>query len=452
MNRTPDIASLFPSGFVWGAATAAYQIEGAANEDGRGESIWDRFCATPGKVRAGDTGEVACDFFHRYREDIALMRELGIDAFRFSISWPRVLPEGRDRVNDRGLDFYDRLVDALLEAGIAPFATLYHWDLPQALEDKGGWPERATAEAFAAYAELVGDRLGDRVGSWTTLNEPWVASWLGYGLGIHAPGREGVRPALAAGHHLLLAHGLAVEALRRSSPRSRIGITIDLYPMHPASGSAADREAARAADGSRNRWFLDPVFRGAYPEDTAERFAAELPVIADDDMTRIAAPIDFLGVNHYSRTVIRAGEKGEPVEVCVPGADHQDMGWEVYPAGLREILVRVRDDYGPAAVYVTENGATYADVRGHDGGIPDIERQRFLEGYIRAVGEAIGDGVPVRGYFAWSLLDNFEWALGYQRRFGLVYVDYPTLERIPKQSFGWYRDLIARSHRVAAAA
>jgi beta-glucosidase len=447
-----DLASFFTPDFVWGAATAAYQIEGAVEAGGRGESIWDRFCATPGKVRAGDTGAIACDFYHRYRDDIALMKELGIDALRFSISWPRVLPEGHGRVSADGLDFYDRLIDALLEAGIAPYPTLYHWDLPQALEDAGGWPVRATADAFAGYAEAVAGRLGDRVGAWITHNEPWCASWLGYGRGIHAPGRASARDALAAAHHLLLSHGFAVEVLRRESPRSRVGITLDLYPMHPASGSDADREAARSEDGSRNRWFLDPVFRGSYPADTLERFAADLPVVADGDMATIAAPIDFLGVNHYTRTVVRAGPAGEPEAVHVPGTEHTDMGWEVYPPGIRETLARVAGDYGPRAIYVTENGAAYTDVRRHDGAIADVERCSYLDGYIRAVGEAVRDGVPVRGYFVWSLLDNFEWAVGYQRRFGVVYVDYPTLERIPKQSFGWYRDLIARSHGARAAA
>jgi beta-glucosidase len=442
--------SRFPADFVWGAATAAYQIEGAIDEGARGASIWDRFCATPGKVRNGESGAIACDFYHRYPQDIALMRTLGIDAFRFSIAWPRVLPDGRGRVNEAGLDFYDRLVDALLEAGIAPFATLYHWDLPQALENAGGWPERATAEAFAEYVSVVAKRLGDRVHSWITHNEPWCASWLGYGAGRHAPGRTSRRDALAAAHHLLLSHGLAAEVLRSEAPLAHVGITLDYYPMHAASD--ADRDAARIADGHRNRWFLEPVLRVEYPVDMLERYAADLPAIEDGDLRTIGAPIDFLGINNYTRRVVRAGAGGEPEDVRPQGAEYTDMGWEVYPEGIFETLQRVHTDYGPPAIYITENGAAYTDVRGHDGQISDLERQSYLQGYTQAVGRAIAAGVPVRGYFVWSLLDNFEWALGYWRRFGLVYIDYPTLERVPKGSFYWYRDLIARARRMSAAA
>jgi beta-glucosidase len=433
----------FPSDFVWGAAASAYQIEGAAYEDGRGESIWDRFCATPGKVRAGETGEIACDFYHRYPEDIALMRELGLDAFRFSIAWPRIVPDATGPVNQAGLDFYDRLVDALLEAGIRPYANLFHWDLPQALEDAGGWPERATAEAFAAYAAVVGERLGDRVKDWITHNEPFCTSWLGYGLGEHAPGRTSVRDALAASHHALLAHGWAVEALRRAAPAAEVGIVLDTWPIHPASDSPADLAAVRAEDGVRNRWFFDPLLRGAYPEDVLERFADDTPQIRDGDLATISAPLDFVGINNYSRRILRAGPGGVPVDVPAPAAKLTDMGWEVYPAGLYESLIRLHQEYGVESLYVTENGAAFADVRGHDGGIHDLERIAYLDGYVGAVAAAVAEGVPVRGYFVWSLLDNFEWSLGYSKRFGLVYVDYPTLERVPKESFAWYRDLIA---------
>jgi beta-glucosidase len=433
----------FPSDFVWGAAASAYQIEGAAYEDGRGESIWDRFCATPGKVRAGETGEIACDFYHRYPEDIALMRELGLDAFRFSIAWPRIVPDATGPVNQAGLDFYDRLVDALLGAGIRPYANLFHWDLPQALEDAGGWPERATAEAFAAYAAVVGERLGDRVKDWITHNEPFCTSWLGYGLGEHAPGRTSVRDALAASHHALLAHGWAVEALRRAAPAAEVGIVLDTWPIHPASDSPADLAAVRAEDGVRNRWFFDPLLRGAYPEDVLERFADDTPQIRDGDLATISAPLDFVGINNYSRRILRAGPGGVPVDVPAPAAKLTDMGWEVYPAGLYESLIRLHQEYGVESLYVTENGAAFADVRGHDGGIHDLERIAYLDGYVGAVAAAVAEGVPVRGYFVWSLLDNFEWSLGYSKRFGLVYVDYPTLERVPKESFAWYRDLIA---------
>ena len=444
--------SPFPPGFVWGVAASAFQIDGALDEDGRGESIWDRFCSAPGNIRAEDSAAVACDFYHRYPGDIALMRELGVDAFRFSVSWPRVLPQGRGRVNVRGLDFYDRLVDSLLEAGIAPYPTLFHWELPQPLEDAGGWPARETAEAFAEFTEAVAGRLGDRVKSWITHNEPWCAAWLGYGYGYHAPGRASTADALAAAHHLLLSHGLALQVLRRDSPGSEVGITLDLYPMHPASESAADRDAAKLADGRRNRWFLDPVLRGEYPADVLERYADRMPAIAEDDLRTISLPLDFLGVNHYTRTVIRCGPDGEPEELRVAGAEYTDMGWEVYPAGIREVLERVHRDYAPPSIYVTESGATFTDVRRHDGRIVDVERQRYLAAYIHEVGEAIRGGVPVRGYFVWSLLDNFEWALGFQRRFGLVYVDYTSLERIPKESFYSYRGLIDRARSQSSRA
>ena len=445
----PD-ASTAPADFVWGVATSAYQIEGATTADGRGEGIWDRFCATPGKVRNGDTAEIACDFFHRYRDDIALMSELDVDAFRFSISWPRVQPAGRGRVNTRGLDFYDRLVDELLGAGIEPWVTLYHWDLPIALEEQGGWPARATADAFAEFTQVVAARLGDRVGHWLTHNEPWCTSWLGYGLGEHAPGTACRRSALAAAHHVLLSHGLAVDVLRRESPRDEIGIAVDLYPSHPATARPDDETAAVLFDGMRNRWILDPLLRGEYPVDMVEHYGGDVPPIADSDLRRIAAPIDFLAVNNYSRAVVRAGSDGDaPVEVHVEGAEYTDMGWEAYPDGMRETLVRLHREYGVTALVVSESGAAYPDVRGHDGSVRDPERTRYLQRYLAAVEDAIAEGAPVRGFFVWSLLDNFEWSFGYWRRFGLVYVDYPTLERVPKASFSWYRDRIAAARAGA---
>ena len=443
--------SPFPADFVWGAATASYQIEGAVDEDGRGESVWDRFCATPGKVRNGDTGAVACDFYHRYPQDIALMRELGLDAFRFSIAWPRILPEGRGRVNEAGLDFYDRLVDELLANGIEPFATLYHWDLPQALEDEGGWPARSTAEAFVAYTEAVAGRLGDRITNWITHNEPWVVSWVGYGWGDHAPGRKSVDDAVATSHHLLLSHAWAAEVLRRDAPGARVGITLNLAHVDPASDSPEDLAAAHRTDGLVNRWFLDPLFRGEYPADMREHLGAAAPPVLDGDLTTIAAPLDFVGVNNYSRLVVSANEDGgRPGSVRVPGSQYTDMGWEIYPEGLTKVLVRLRDDYDPPAVYITENGSAFSDLREHDGGVEDPERRDYLEQHIAAVGRAVEKGVPVRGYFVWSLLDNFEWAHGYWKRFGIVYVDYPTLERVPKGSYHWYRDHIAR-HREQRA-
>jgi len=453
MDGVSAQAEAFPPDFVWGAATSSYQIEGATAEDGRGESIWDRFCATPGKVRNAESGAVACDFYHRYRDDIGLMRELGLDAFRFSIAWPRILPDGRGRVNAPGLDFYDRLVDALLEAGIRPFPTLYHWDLPQALEDAGGWPARATAEAFVEYVDTVAARLGDRITDWTTHNEPFCSSWVGYGWGVHAPGRASVADALAAAHHLLLSHGWAVEVIRRHSPDAEVGIVLDLWPMQPASDDATDADAARIADGVHSRWFLDPLLRGEYPEDMLEHFSHVAPPVADGDLAVIAEPLEFVGVNNYSRGLVRADPAGgEPLEVRAPTGKLTDMGWEVYPDGLYEVIMRLHREYAVPKIYVTENGAAFADVVTHDGRVHDLERRAYLADYTSATGRTLADGAPVAGYFVWSLLDTFEWSFGYSKRFGLVYVDYATLARIPKDSFHWYRDLIARRPEPAASA
>jgi beta-glucosidase len=444
MTNQPTRA--FPADFVWGAATAAYQIEGAATEDGRGESVWDRFAATPGKVRNGDTGAVACDFYHRYPEDVALMRELGLDAFRFSISWPRVIPDGRGKVNQAGLDFYDRLVDELLANGIKPFATLFHWDTPQVLEDEGGWTSRSTAELFVDYVDAVAARLGDRVDRWITHNEPWVVSWIGHAWGIHAPGRTSEADAIAASHHLLLSHGWAVDALRTASPGAEVGISLNLAHVDPVADTAEDIAAAREVDGRENRWFLDPIFRGDYPADVLERFAATPPPVREGDLKAISAPIDFLGVNSYFRRLVSADAVGLNA-VHVPGAQYTDTGWEVHPEGLHKLLVRIANDYKLPVIYITESGAAFGDLRGHDGRVHDPERLEYLASHIDAVGRAIEDGVPVHGYFVWSLLDNFEWAHGYSKRFGIVYVDYPTLERVPKDSFDWYREFIASCGR-----
>jgi beta-glucosidase len=441
MDMTRELA--FPPHFVWGAATAAYQIEGAVQEDGRGESIWDRFTATPSKVRNDESGAIACDHYHRYKEDVALMAELGLRAYRFSIAWPRILPTGRGPVNDKGLDFYDRLVDELLDHGIEPYATLYHWDLPQILEDEGGWVNRDTVEAFADYTGIVVRRLGDRVHNWITQNEPQVVSWMGYGWGKHAPGRTGQSNAIAAAHHVLLAHGRATEVIRRESPGAQVGITLNMTPIYPASDRAEDVAAARLVDGTGNRWFADPVFRGEYPADILELYAEHAPPIRDGDMRTISTPIDFLGLNNYSRNVVRADPaSGRPTHVRVEEAEYTDMDWEVYPQGLRDLLVRVHRDYAPKRIYVTENGSSFRDVRMHDGSVQDPERQRYLEGYLGAASSAIAEGVPLAGYFVWSLLDNFEWAQGYWMRFGIVYVDYRTLERVPKESARWYSGLI----------
>ena len=435
---------LLPPGFVWGAAGSAYQVEGAVTEDGRGESIWDRFATLPGAIVNGDTGVVACDSYHRFGDDVRLMRDLGIGAYRFSISWPRVVPDGRGRVNPAGLDFYDRMVDELLASGIEPFVTLYHWDLPQALEDRGGWPSRDTVEAFEQYVEVVVARLGDRVPNWITQNEPWVVSWLGYGLGEHAPGRRSrcgrprrgpSRPPLAR------ASGRGASTRRARCPRRGDG-----RPLSRCTRSrthAADIEAARRLDGSRNRWFLEPVLGLGYPSDMLEHYASILPAIEDGDLETIGARLDFLGVNYYSRSVVRAGQDpADPVAVDLDGAERTEMGWEVYPHGLTDLLVRLHRDYELPDVYITENGAAYPDAR-TNGSVSDPQRISYVERHVGALRDAVSDGVPVRGYFLWSLLDNFEWAFGFSRRFGIVYVDFDTLERVPKDSFTWYRDFIA---------
>ncbi len=441
----------FPDGFLWGAATSAQQIEGGHALDGRGESIWDRFAATPGHIADGSDARVACDHYRRWREDVALMRWLGINAYRFSIAWPRVIPAGRGPVQAAGLDFYDALVDGLLEAGIRPFVTLYHWDLPQALQDRGGWGERDTVEAFVEYADAVSARLGDRVRHWATHNEPWCVATLGHESGVHAPGHRDPAEALRVGHHLLLSHGRAVEVLRRNAPGAEVGIVLLLSPVEPASDSRLDLEAARRYDGSLNRWYLDPVFRGRYPEDAiADRVrrghlaGPELPFVRPGDLETIAAPLDFLGVNYYSRSVVRADADGEPVGVrMVPESELTDMGWEVCPQGLHSLLVRLEREYRPRRIHVTENGAAYTDPADAGGRIADGRRIEYLRGHLAAAARAIADGVPLAGYFTWSLLDNFEWGHGYAMRFGLFEVDYATQRRRPKDSAHWYRRIAA---------
>ena len=434
--------TVFPPDFLWGVAVAAYQVEGAVAEDGRGESIWDRFCTIPGAVLNSDSGAVACDSYHRYAEDIHLLRELGVNAFRFSIAWPRIMPNGRGQAYQAGLDFYDRYVDELLEAGVEPVPTLYHWDLPQALEDEGGWPRRETAQVFAEYAEVVAQRLGDRVDRWITVNEPWVISWLGYGTGEHAPGRRNREDAVAAAHHVLLAHGLAAQAVRAVVPGAQVGITIDLVYFDPLTDAQADRDAVRRLDGQRNRWFLEPVLRGRYPDDVLDDLGPLAPPVENGDLSTIGTPLDFLGINYYTRNVVRSDpDSGAPC--VVPGSGKQtEMGWEVYPEGLLRLLVRLHDEYDLPPVLVTENGAAFRDVRRGDA-VHDPARAAYLERHIDAIEQAIGRGVPIRGYFVWSLLDNFEWAFGYTKRFGIVYVDFDTLERVPKTSYERYRRAIA---------
>ena len=440
----------FPPGFVWGSATASYQIEGAWQADGKGESIWDRFSHTPGRVRAGDTGDVACDHYHRWRDDIALMKSLGLPAYRFSISWPRILPAGRGAVNAAGLDFYSRLVDGLLEAGITPFVTLYHWDLPQALQDQGGWPVRATAEAFVEYADVVSRALGDRVKRWITHNEPWCAAFLSHQIGEHAPGLQDWRAAIAAGHHVLLSHGWALPVLRRNSPQAEAGITLNFEHTMPASASAADRRVTLQHDGYFNRWFLDPLFGRHYPADKVAEYTAlgawDPALVRPGDLDAIAAPMDFLGVNYYSRFVGRdttAPDNLPPVVIPAPAAERTEMGWEIYPDGLYHLLGRLHFNYQAPKLYITENGVSFGDGPDAHGRIADQRRIDYLRAHFRAAHCALQAGVPLAGYFVWSLMDNFEWAHGYAQRFGLVWVDFATQQRLPKDSALWLRNVIA---------
>ena len=455
----------FPEGFLWGVVTSAYQVEGAANEDGRGPSIWDVFSHVPGNVRNGDTGDVACDQYHRLEEDLDLMADLDIRAYRFSVSWPRIQPEGSGPANRNGLDYYRRLVDGLRERGIVPMLTLYHWDLPQALEDRGGWTSRETSERFAEYAGIVYEALRDNVPFWITLNEPWVSAWLGYGAGIHAPGIQSPLSALSATHHLLLAHGLALQRMR-ASPHgdNRLGITLNLSPVRPASEDGADTEAARRVDGNVNRLYLDPLFRGSYPEDVLReyRLFSDFSFVRDGDLETISQPMDFLGANYYMRltvvddrrrsgmtTLMRFPEFGIAT-VLPPGVETTATGWGIEPDGLTELLLRIDREYAKLPLYITENGAAFDDRVNPEGGVDDEERVAFLDAHFRAAQRAIEQGANLRGYFVWSLLDNFEWEAGYSKRFGIVYVDYPTQRRIPKTSARWYKEVIRRNGSVGA--
>ena len=439
----------YPPGFKLGAATAAYQIEGAWDEDGRGASIWDTFCRVPGAVVNGDSGDVACDHYHRWRDDLDLLAAMRIESYRFSISWPRVQPDGRGELNRRGVRFYRRLVEGLLERGIEPVATLYHWDLPQALQDGGGWAARDTTERFAEYAAAMAAELGDVVAQWITHNEPWVVAFLGHAEGRKAPGIRDWPTALRVSHHLLVSHGLAVQALRAGTPEGTpVGITLNLHPQRPVSASPEDIAAARIADGYANRWFLDPVLRGSYPEDLVEVFARSFgppDSVRPGDLELTSQPIDFLGVNYYFPHRVGADPSSAPLGVrhADPVGPLTTMGWEQDPSGLHEILTRVSRDYGSLPIYITENGAAFDDGNVVDGYVDDPARVEYLEGHLAALKRAIADGVDVRRYFAWSFLDNFEWEHGYEQRFGLVHVDYETQRRVPKRSGLWYRDHIA---------
>ncbi|WP_248240083.1 glycoside hydrolase family 1 protein [Microbacterium kunmingense] len=455
----------FPSDFIWGTATASYQIEGATSADGRLPSIWDTFSKVPGAVVGGHTGDIADDHYHRFREDVALMADLGVDAYRFSLAWPRIQPSGSGPVNQAGLDFYRRLSEALREKGITPWVTLYHWDLPQPLEDRGGWLERDTAYRFAEYTAHAVRGLGDTVSDWITLNEPWCSAFLGYGSGHHAPGRhEGSRSAHAA-HHLLLGHGLAMQEIRSALPEAQAGITLNLYSVRPASDSPEDADAARRIDGLSNRLFLDPVLRGFYPEDVLDDlgetrwFAENAP---QSDLDLISAPSDFLGINFYSRHTVSASAAvsaevstdaagvaasveapsaypgSEDVVFVGSGAARTLMGWEIHPDAMLDVLDMSHERAPELPLYITENGSAWEDSVGPDGEIDDIERTQYLADHVQACHDAVARGLPLRGYFAWTLMDNFEWSWGYTRRFGLVHVDYETLERRPKRSGLWF--------------
>ncbi|WP_214409050.1 GH1 family beta-glucosidase [Sphaerisporangium fuscum] len=461
--ETDAPALAFPPGFVWGAATSAYQIEGATGADGRGTSIWDTFVRQPGRVVNGEDAEVAIDHYRRYRDDVAIMADLGLTAYRFSVSWPRIMPEGSGQVNEAGLDFYRRLVDELLAHGIQPWLTLYHWDLPQALEDAGGWPLRDTAARFADFAACVHQALGDRVRDWTTVNEPWCAAFLGYSSGEHAPGRREPAASVRAAHHLNLAHGLATQALRAQGAGAMIAGAVNLYAVSPHSDDPADLDAARRIDGLQNRFFLDALLKGSYPEDVLDDLSrvTEIDFIRDGDLATISAPLDRLMVNYYSRFTVSGKPGGAASAAAAPtgagspwpgsedvsfvngGRPVTAMGWEIDESGLYEVLKRVADDYPAIPLVVSENGAAFDDVL--DGGaIDDRERLAYIEAHLRACHAAIEAGVPLKGYFAWSLMDNFEWAWGYGKRFGLVHVDYATQRRTPKASAFWYAGTIRR--------
>ncbi|GHI03041.1 beta-glucosidase [Streptomyces cellostaticus] len=447
MSARIDLAAL-PHDFLWGTATAAYQIEGAVAEDGRSPSIWDTFSHTPGKIANDDNGDVACDHYHRWREDIGLMRQLGVNAYRLSIAWPRVTPGGDGPANPRGLAFYDELVDALLAAGITPSVTLYHWDLPQVLQDRGGWPERETAFAFAEYASTVAERLGDRVGLWATLNEPSCSAWIGHLEGRMAPGSTDLTAAVRASYHLLLGHGLATQAIRAAASGAQVGIVNNLSTVHPATDRPEDLAAARRHDGHVNRWWLDPVHGRGFPADMAETYGVDLPE-QPGDLATVAAPLDWLGLNYYFPAYVADDPDGPAPRVRSvrrPDVPRTGMDWEIDASGIETLLLRLTEEYGSRKIYVTENGSAFPDMVRPDGTVDDPDRQDYLERHLAACASAARKGAPLAGYFAWSLLDNFEWAYGYAKRFGLVHVDYRTQVRTIKGSGHRYADIV-RAHR-----
>ena len=448
--KSADSINHFPPGFVWGVATSSFQIEGAAAEDGKGPSIWDRFCRVPGAIADASDGDTACDHYHRWAEDLDLVARLGVNAYRFSVSWPRVRPGGSGRWNQAGLDFYDRLIDGLLERGIKPYVTLNHWDLPAELQATGGWGQRDTVHRFVEYALGMAERLGDRAVAITTHNEPWVMSMLGHETGIFAPGIKDRAVAMQVSHHLLLSHGLALQALRAEGCGAKLGIVLNVSPIQPATDSPADLAKAHLEDGRLVRWYMDPLFKSSYPQDVLEFLGADAPRIEPGDLQAIATPMDFLGINYYSRSVVSAAESWK---VHDSGYGVTDMGWEIYPRGLTDVLLRLQRDYPVPPLYVTENGGAFKDQL-VEGQVLDVERTDYIARHIDAVGDAIRQGVRMEGYMVWSLLDNFEWASGYEKRFGIVHVDYPSQRRTPKGSALWYAEFLRRqkalhAHRVA---
>ncbi|HMP90232.1 MAG TPA: GH1 family beta-glucosidase [Kiritimatiellia bacterium] len=443
-----------PALFEFGAATSAFQIEGALTLDGRGESIWDCFCRKPGTIADGSTAELACDHYRRMPEDIAIMKDMGLTAYRFSISWPRIFPNGRGKIESRGLDFYQRMTDLLLDADIKPFITLHHWDLPQAIQDRGGWADRDCVDDFCIFAEAVTQRLGDRVKHWITINEPWCIASLGYRQGVHAPGIRDPRTSLAVAHHVLLAHGRAVPIVRANSPECDVGIALNLTPGYAATQKPQDQYAANIHDGTFNRWYLDPLYFGKYPEDIVTYYQTcgdlppgDFPFVRQNDMKEISAPMDFLGVNYYTRAICR-DQHTDNREGRQPGHE-TEMGWEVYPDGLFDLLVRLNREYRIPGIYISENGCSYSDGPGITGAINDQRRIDYLDQHLQQCRKAITEGVPLSGYFVWSLLDNFEWQFGYRQRFGLVWVDYFNGRRTLKASAHWYREQIISSRRTA---
>ena len=446
----PDILAAFPKDFVWGVATSSYQIEGAAFEDGKGASIWDDFCRVPGAIADASNGDVACDHYHRLHDDLEMIASLGVDAYRFSVSWPRVQPSGSGAFNAKGLDFYERLVDGLVARGIQPYLTLNHWDLPAELQRGGGWAARDTVHRFVEYAGRVAQRMGDRVATITTHNEPWVIATLGHETGIFAPGIKDRAAAMQASHHLMLSHGLAVQSLRAHGCKARLGIVLNLSPIGPATDNADDTAAAWLEDGRLVRWYMDPLFKGAYPQDVVDFLGADLPRIEPGDLAHIATPMDFLGINYYTRGVVSASGAWD---VNTSGHALTDMGWEIYPSGLTELLLRLHRDWAVPPLFVKENGAAFKDTL-ENGQVHDADRTDYIARHIAAVGEALRQGVPMEGYMVWSLMDNFEWASGYAKRFGIVHVDYDTQQRTLKDSALWYREFLRqqRTRRVASAA